>query len=195
MIALVQDLRYAARVFRRAPGFLRLAVLTIAIAIADVVHLALGERAERRTHVDDDGPSHSADGDEGNAAKVPVLESKQPDLGGLGFEADDGVEMSGIGELGHIARRRLGRRKRVRVIEADDFEPAFPRGSPRREMVLRVDHEPPRRILGNIPRWQGRDDVVATAEQQAAALMRRRRPGMFDERGGHFVLHPSYFEL
>ena len=61
----------------------------------------------------------------------------------------------------------------MRVIEADDLEPAPACRPPRREVIGGVDQEPRRGLVGEVARSDRLDNLVAAAQEQAAALGRR----------------------
>jgi len=76
----------------------------------------------------------------------------------------------------------------MRVIKADDLEPAFACVPPGREVIRGIDQELRCRLFGDVPRPHGLDDLVAASKQQTAALVRRGLTRMRDDR-------TSYFEL
>ena len=115
----------------------------------------------------------SADSDEGQAKKVPaatILEPEQRDVRRIAGEADDQVQVIGIARYGSIRRRRDRRRSGMRVIEADDVQPAAARISPAVEVILWIDQKPRRRLVRDIPRPEGLEDRRIAAEQQPAAF-------------------------
>ena len=88
----------------------------------------------------------------------------------------------------------------MRVVEADDVEPARPSVPAACDVILRVDEEPRRRSIRNVPRRKRLDNLVATAQQEPTALVWRRLAGMtHDGLGGtrfqidDFRLQTSYF--
>ena len=111
------------------------------------------------------GPEHSGDCDERDAVKVPGVEAEEPNLGRLDPQAHDGIEVAGIGELGAIACRWLGRRARMRMIEADDLEPPPACRPPRREMIGGVDQKPRRGLVGEVAGSDSLDNLFPAAQE------------------------------
>jgi hypothetical protein len=89
--------------------------------------------------------------------------------------------MIGVRRFGAIGLGRLGRRVRMRMIEANDLEPASPCVASAVDMILRIDQKP-RGLGGDVPRTHGLHNLVTTSDQQPAALRRRRLPRVLDDR-------------
>jgi len=72
----------------------------------------------------------------------------------------------------------------MRVVEADDFEPFRAGHADAVDMIPGVDQETRRRIVGDIASPNSLDDLAATAQQQAAALVWCGLAGVSDDRRG-----------
>ena len=88
------------------------------------------------------------------------------------------------------------------MIEAEDVEPSRPGLAPAADVIVRIDEEPRCRLIRDVARPEGLDDLVVAPEEQPAALVWRRLAGMTQhviERGVpshfHFELRTSYFRL
>ena len=105
--------------------------------------------------------------------KRAAVETKQTHLRPSRQRPDDQIQVTGIGGLRQVGDRRLGLRMRVRVIEADHLEAADSRGAPGVDVGFRIQRVPVGivRQVGGADRF---DDLVRTADQDAAALGRQR---------------------
>src|SRR5262249_23948052 len=79
------------------------------------------------------------------------------------------VEMVRIAGFVEIGRRRLRRRAGMGVIEPDHVEPLHARLAPAVDVIFRIDDEA-RRPIRDVSRTPHGRDLVAPAEQEAAAL-------------------------
>ncbi len=120
--------------------------------------------------------------------KSSAFEPKETHIWRLRCEADDGVEVAWVGELKDVARRGFNWRGGMRVVEADDLEPARARVSQRLEVVGRIDQEACCRCLGDVSSRHSLDDLLAAAEQKTAALVRRGGVRVRDNRTSYFGL-------
>jgi hypothetical protein len=157
----------------------------------------LGASERRGRHTDSHAPAGTAADlniratalTERDAPKVPGVEPEEPDLGRFHPQAHDGIEVAGIRELGAIAFRRLGRRGRMRVIEAHDLEPPLARRPTRCEVIGGVDHEAGRSFVSDIARAHRLDDLFTAAQEQPAAFGRSCFPGVRHDRVAHRRRH------
>ena len=84
----------------------------------------------------------------------------------------------------------------MRVIEADDVQPAAARISPAVEVILWIDQKPRRRLVRDIPRPEGLEDRRIAAEQQPAAFGWNGFPRVGDDRLERHASDPhSYFQI
>ena len=113
-------------------------------------------------------------------SETTVLETIEARLRLLAGEADNQVEMTGIGRLGEIRRRRHRCGMRMRVIETDDVEMAWPRVPSSVDVVLRVDQESID-VCREVPRPARLDDDSFGAKQHAATLGGRRLERVRDD--------------
>jgi len=126
----------------------------------------------------------SADSDEGQAKKVPpatIVEPEKRDVRRIAGEADDQVQVIGITRFGSIRLRRDRRRSGMRVVEADDVQPAPACLSPPVDVTLRVNHEAGPFLVGDVscPNHLGNLGVVP--KQQSTALCRNGFPRVGDD--------------
>jgi hypothetical protein len=91
------------------------------------------------------------------------------------------MEVIGISGFGAVCIGRFGRRARMRMVEANDVQPAPPRAAPAVDVILRIDQKA-RRFGGDVPRPHGVDDLIAAPNQQPAALRGRRLARVVDDR-------------
>lgn len=75
----------------------------------------------------------------------------------------------------------------MRMICANDVLSALAGQPDGRQVVVRVDKVTPRGVVGDVARPDGGVNPRVIADQQAAAFLRRRLAGVFDDGGGDAI--------
>jgi hypothetical protein len=105
---------------------------------------------------------------------------EEADVGRIGYEADNQVQVVGIIRFGPVDIGWDSEGPGMRMVEPDDIQtvtPGFPNCV---EMIVGIDEEPGERPIGDVARRLGALDEVARPDEQAATLQRRRLAGMLN---------------